>query len=419
VPAAVGLPLLLVILLLSRINTPVVHAEELLARAVASEKGDAPDAARRVRMHLERPFDNAAPYMIARAAVSLDDMPDELARALSRYPLNLEHPLSAGAFAKWHAGLTQPRDRVSVTRDGLLLLSVTTTDPILQRAVLVVQPVNYHPVRLTLEFSKVGLFEIEEIRPAGSETLVRAAVEPEATVSADDALDRAELEARLALRAADLDLGAIHVTRTATSIRVAGRLPERASSAIIKRLAALPGVEVSLPKGRDPDGESTAAIPAGALAQWLARSFADSNVRASFIPETTRLTRIVGQRLLALDTLARRYPETEVRRLSPAARAAFENLVTSHQEQLTKDVLNLKGRVTALVGAAPRRIPQAGATSNWRHRVTVAIPKARAVEADLHILLSHADLPPRERTRDGRSPLGTDFDALLSTLNTP
>jgi hypothetical protein len=427
----IGLLLLFISVGLQRFAPIIVHAEELLTRAAAAEQRAQMDSVvQRLRLRLSPAVGRAIqvrPFSVIREVDSAVDVPPAdslmsglpaaLVTAASRYPFDPRQPLSVAGFITWRAGLRGAHDYVTVSDDLLLLRTTTVDDPSLRLAELAVRQDTYHAMRLSLVLANIGRLDVEEIARSARPRPLHAVERSVSQESAPDmeTLDRAELDARLILRTNDFDLGrAAQVYRSATDIRVDGRLPTKMAT----RLAALPRVRVS-PGSQRQAPLAPPAVPSAALARWLDRAFGQAPVRHVFLPRLQTVTWRVEQRLDALGSLATRYSEETAQRLSPTSRASLELLVTRHHAELTKDLILLKGQLTALEMTRRKlTFAQAHVPGDWRRRVNLARPEARRVGRMVRELMALDDLPRSERPNSGQSPLGAAFERMWQMLNT-
>jgi hypothetical protein len=410
--------------------------------------------------------------------------PPALKRLLDLQPVDWQRPLCVEGLRQWRRALTTKRDEILTEDDHLLVLRTTTTEGLLREVSLVVRRDTYRVIRQLLVFEGIGRVEIEELTqwvrqtaPApGSIARLDAngnsmtAESGDASAAHDkverDRLDRAEIDARIMLREAGLDLGGlIRISRASDSVRVDGVvLTDVQRRDVGERLSALPGVRVAL-RVRDAAAVADAAANAGAglgagsgsgvsagagadvsagagggrgaaadgvqtpgsgasgtrqpaLSRWLAHTFAEgTTARARFVPELTRLISIVGQRLAALQDLADRYQTADVRALAPDARARLQLLVNMHYDGLNRDLLALDSRMAVLFGSTERCLQTPSAPSDWPHRAVTGLTHARTLDRQVQELLSHEDLPALDTTSDGHTHINRTFGALWDSVN--
>jgi hypothetical protein len=219
-----------------------------------------------------------------------------------------------------------------------------------------------------------------------------------------DTLDHAELDARLVLSDASLDLSrGIHVSSTRKTVRVEGVIPSPRRR-VVARLNALPYVRVSLRSGPAAAGKAAGVGAAGAagamaapvtgLSRWVDYRLGDRPEKQTFVPELTRLATAVAERVHTLHGLAARYSDDAVKEMSPAARAKLQKLLDRHYQSLSADLDALDARFAILFGSTTRVFPTRRAPSDWQQRVNTGSAYAESLDRSLRDLLTLDDLPP-------------------------
>jgi hypothetical protein len=476
-PIAALTPVFIVALLLSRTGTVVVRADEFLQRAVAGERQRPRGSIQRVRVRLLPPNALAIPpratasftivqeltdgialvgpsaalaghaVVGARAARPEPRLPDgrdtpaSMARLLAAHHFDWQQPLNVDRFAAWRGTLGHKRDEVIALTDGPFLVLRTTTpdDHDLLEVELTVQRDDYHVVRAAFVFDGIGRLEIDEIAPWVRRTPVTTTAAAAADRQAPADLDRdtlvcAELAARMLLARTGLDLaGTMRVSLTPASVLIEGAWPSAAQRRVLNgRLLALPHVSVTLRvagtaagagenSGDRDSGTDTAAsqapalVPGSELSRFLERTFVDAREREAFIPELTRLTTAVRQRLVVMQDLALRYPEREVRALSPEARVAWQQLLDWQYQQVRADLNALDPRVRVLSGSESRAFPAPRVPADWPQRTAVGLTQAIAFDRLVQELLAHQDLPLSAQDH-GQDSLTHTFRALWDAV---
>ena len=262
--------------------------------------------------------------------------------------------------------------------------------------------------------------------PTDSVETARQAATAAAVVTAlpdRDALDQAELDARLVLSDASLDLfRGIRVSSTPKNVRVEGVIPAPRRR-VVARLNALPYVRVSLRAGPVVDGgEGAAGVmakPQTGLSRWVDYRLGDRPEKQTFVPELTRLATAVTERINTLHGLAARYSDETVKELSPAARAKLQKLLDRHYQSLSNDLDALDARFAILFGSTTRVFPARRAPSDWQERVNRGFAHAESLDRSLRELLSLDDLaavPAGEEMPEGRA-ITAAFGALWDTVH--
>jgi hypothetical protein len=268
----------------------------------------------------------------------------------------------------------------------------------------------------------------EAVDSVESETARQAAATSALAALPDrDTLDLAELEARLVLSDASLDLlRGVHVSSTQRAVRVEGVIPAPRRR-VVARLNALPYVRVSLRAGPAAEsgmagagGAGAKAAPQTGLARWVDYRLGDRPEKQTFVPELARLTTAVIERVHTLSGLAERYSDDAVKEMSPAARAKLQKLLDRHYQSLSADLDTLDARFAILFGSTTRVFPMRRAPADWQHRVNSGFAHAASLDRSLRDLFTLDDLPPvaaDEGTAEGRavtSAFGALWDAVHS-----
>jgi hypothetical protein len=405
-PAAALIPLLIVGLAFSRMNT-VVRAEELLSRASRYESSVPGDRVQRLRIRFTPGIPafaplvaggtrSAAPRVGAFLAVrdvtggsvrdaGLDgvDVSGEyaaLAETLARHGFEWRQPLGLDGLRAWRASVGQLRDEVFATGD-MLVLKTTTPEGALREVDLTVRRHDFHVVRLTLAFEGIGRLEIAEIEESVQRAVKAAPLAPIATTAAAP-VAMTTVPAPVA-RGVAVDSALSPVTT------VVGRMP-----------VSQPG-----------------------LSRWLDRTFGARPERKTFVPDLQRLVIGVRQNLSALDTLAKRYPEEEVQQQwSGADRVALRRRVDESYRRISRDLNDLDARVGILFGSTTRSLPIAEAPADWRQRAAAALAHAEAMDAQVRQLLASEDVPAAssgETRVKGGALVPSTFAALWDVVHAP
>jgi len=201
-------------------------------------------------------------------------------------------------------------------------------------------------------------------------------------------LDRAELDARLILRRADLDLGdTVRLSRAPRAVIVAGAIASpSARQQAIARLEAVPYVEVSL-RERRPSTESPVIESVG-VSRWLDRTLGAGPSRTTFVPELLENVSRVRQRLSAMQTLAQRYTGAEIERLSEDARARLQQLVRLHYDPLARDLTALDLDVRVIIEVPSVCVDARQETGAWRRRAEAGLAAATRFESQVRTLIT-------------------------------
>jgi hypothetical protein len=237
-----------------------------------------------------------------------------------------------------------------------------------------------------------------------------------------DTLDLAELDVRLVLSDARVDLlRGIHVSSTKKAVRVEGVIPTPRRR-LVARLNAIPNVRVSLRSGpiADGAGSSVREAPVTGLSRWVDYRLGDRPEKLTFVPELTRLATAVTERIHTLHDLAARYSDDTVKELSPAARAKLQKLLDRHYQSLSADLDALDARFAILFGSTTRVFPARRAPTDWQQRVISGFAHAESLDRSLRDLLTLDELSPvpaEDDMSEGRA-VTAAFGALWDAVHT-
>src|SRR6266702_3698880 len=155
-------------------NTPVVSANELLQRAVASESKppigvDQPVAVQRLNImvnghKMARTLYRDRTRNREASRVNVSAVEESLAQAtLQQSSLSWDDPLSALAYSDWRHGITDERDSVTQENGGLLRLDTTAPSGPIAKASLTVRASDFHAVKENLRLRDDSVVEIAEV----------------------------------------------------------------------------------------------------------------------------------------------------------------------------------------------------------------------------------------------------------------
>jgi len=457
-PVAAAALLALATFFFSSRYSSVVEAEELLSRAEVREQTAATNTVRRLEIRVRRPrntdggkstfIQSRAPgssdvhlftRTVGRTAtvnvppVSADEA--ELAQLFEHNHFLSQDPLRARGFREWRASLTTKTDRVTAIGDELSL-QTTTPEGTLRGAELIVDRLNFEPLRASWDFKDFGQVEIIEVahwtapsavpeKPAFPTTVERGPAN-------SDVLEEAELDVRIVLHQLAVDWNPeIVLVRAGRAVEVRGAVGPEDRATISLGLRDVAHVRVAVhanagaagdvglgsedgafPKKKGPErqdigaDESPSTVPSSTprspLTQWLARTFGASDRAGTFLAELTARSEDVHRRSAAFAALARRYPEAE--RLPRTSQSKLDQLVEAHYRDLVGAVDALDTELTIFLGTGTRMAPGRSAPRPWQPRAHAAAAVATRVSEAVQTLLRHDDLPLPTEIASGREP---------------
>jgi hypothetical protein len=212
-----------------------------------------------------------------------------------------------------------------------------------------------------------------------------------------DTLDQAELDARLVLSDASLDLlRGIRVSSTPKAVRVEGIVPaQRPRRRVAARLNALPYVHASLRAGPAAgNGSNELGTPVTGLSRLVDIRLGDRPEKRTFVPKLAGLVSAITARIDTMRGFAERYSDDAVKELSPAARGKLQKLLDHHYQLLSVDLDALDEQLAILFGSRTRVFPTRRAPSDWQQRVNVGFAHAEWLDRSLRELRMLDELPP-------------------------
>jgi hypothetical protein len=393
---AATLALIAVGLMLLRPGAVVIHAEELIERAMAYER-EHPGESRRVRQTLAAPaiamglglgasgVPRAAPFSAIREVVDgafsaemrLVNVREreahaELARLFEAHRFDWRKPFCLTCYRAWRASLSRKRDTVTVTGD-MYLLRTTTSEGSLREMTLAFDRDSYRLVRQTFLFEGLGRIAIEELERRA------APIAPPAPAN-----QRASAASRAAV-----DSGA-------------GTLAPPVSSR--------PPAAGDLARG-------TSRTP---LSRWLDRTFPPSAAvaRSTFLPEVERRSSSVRQHLIVLQRLANVSGRERLKNATDGDRANLRQQVELEYQAVVTHLNALEERMNLLLGTGTRSMElRTPVPADWQRRASTALPHATRLEHRLRRIFTHDDLPLEETQKFRPRSARAAFEALWESIH--
>ena len=391
-PIAATLAAIAVGAMLLRPAAVVIHAEELIERAIAYDREHIAGLRQRVRrdlstgmMALSRPVpgmsritafsevrnvvDGAVSTGMRLVAAANREAYDELTRLFAKHQFDWNRPFCLTCYRAWHASLSQKHDTVTLTGD-MLVLTTTTSEGDLREVTLTFRRDSYCLVRQTFLFEGLGHIVIEEQE--------RHEATP-ATQLASAAASRAVVDAGTGTLA--------------------------------------PGVGSRPPAVGDP---SRSASRRPALSRWLDRTFppSASAARSAFLPDIERRSSSVRQHLIELQRLASISESAKVKNGTDAERAVVQQQVELEYQALITHLSALEGSLSVLFGNRDRSLdfPTALPT-DWERRASAAMPHATRLEHRLQRVFTRDDLPTEETKPSRPRSARASFEALWESIH--
>jgi hypothetical protein len=400
-------------LLLLRPAVPVIHAEELIERAIAYERDHAAGSRQRVRQSLHAsmftptrtasgtsgaaaprvvPFSTirtvvdgavAAGTLPASASQGERDAQLALARLLEKHHFDWRRPFCLACYRAWHASLPHKRDTVTITGD-MLALRTTTSDGDLREVTLTFRRDSHRIVRQAFIFEGLGRIEFEEIERHDSTPVRTQATTPQSAPANQHA---SSVDSR-AVVSAD-----------------AGRL----APIVTSRPPAAGDIERVAP-------------PRLGLSRWLERTFPKSafEARTTFLPNLERRASSVRQHLIALQRFANLSAAKAGGRATEATEAdriKLRQQIELEYQSMRTHLNALEGHLNLLVGTGTRSMEsRAPLPDDWARRAREALPHATRLDYRLQRLFTREDLPPEETRVDRPQSVRATFEALWESI---
>ncbi len=364
-------------------QTPVVRADDVLESAARVQQAQAPAFAQRVRLQVTARGSTAVAPDIPSFATEItlkggrtsDDAlrgvptaaSERLGPLFDAARLDLQEPFSVARVQAWRQSLTTTHENVIRTGD-LFVVRTTTPTGHVREIEVTIRAHTYHVVRVKFVFHELGTVLAEEVAQWTDATEASA---PWTAGGVTPAADFA------------------HV------------------AALFDRLL------------QDERTRAFARLSNDRLDAWVDRRLGPTHPRrATFAADFWRLTATIQARLTALDVLARRYPETAVRRYPADLQDRLHRLVDVQYQHLRRDLQELDDARAFLSTSVPRcdaHRPRSEtsmpAPRDWRRRSSIAVPQAGALIDTLRALSRQPGLGA-----DEIQPVDDAFDRLWMTV---
>jgi hypothetical protein len=372
----------------------VIHAEELIERAIAYDRAHIAGLRQRVHRELSTgmmAFARTVPGMprltsfadyrdVVDGTVSSEtrlvgvgvrdrEPHAELTRLFERHHFDWRKPFCLTCYRTWRASLPRKHDTVTLTGD-MLVLRTTTPDGALREVTLTFRRDSYRLVRQTFLFEGLGHIVI------------------------------AELERRQAAPANQL--------ASAAGARAAA---DTGTGTLTPRITSRP------PAVGEP---SPAALRKISLSRWLDRNFppSASAARSAFLPDIERRSSSVRRHLIELQRLASISSSTKVKNGTDAERAMVQQRVELEYQALTTHLRALEEHLTVLFGDGSRSFEfRTPLPTDWDRRASVAMPHATRLTHRLQRLFTRDDLPPEETEASRPRSARAAFEALWESIH--
>jgi hypothetical protein len=362
----------------------------------------------------------------------------ELRRIFQTARLDWNNPLSPRLFGHWHDALFERDDAVR-SRGQDVILKTRAEYGSIREGELAVRKADFHVVgekfllqdeqhldvsELSYEFLNLdqidlAIFSPPALAPIAPRPVSKPAPPAPAPILPTEAqLTQSELEARVALHAAEADLGEpLEISRGEHSVVIRGLAssPERKEE-LLAVLRDIPFAEAQLqpiPKSEEfSPGVPSVVVVDGhpALEDALQKQFPNSEQRAAFVNRALAISQEATAHAWALHRLEESYTPARIALLSGPSRRILELLIRDHVDALHRNVdaeIDLIGLLPPLrfhsldslsdspaamavsLSASRTNAGTGGIGSeDWRSGVTRTFPSLEKLHEDVVVLLS-------------------------------
>lgn len=344
----------------------------------------------------------------------------QLKDRLAKAGVNWDEPLSATAYRDWHDRQRVPQDAITKAGEHLLKLTTTVSGGSVLQETLTVRDTDFRPVARTIDLPDTGTVEIAELSyevlpwsTAREDWFEPLAASPIGTAVAPPAvrlphvprfpsemeLDEAELETRMVLHQLSADTSErIEIDRGANGVQVKGIVATAERKHEIEaRLHLVPHVLSAIYTFQELQDRQSAANEITSIRQ-ASSSAAPSPLEAYLTDrgmsraqvgelgiDLSNVSVAVSQESKAIEELLAQFGPNK--RLTPAARAAFDQLLADHRAKILS---SLKEEEQLLAQAGIPLSPLNGDESG--RQLIPAMERHRALCSEL---LSSNDPHPR------------------------
>jgi hypothetical protein len=396
--------------LISTTFAPTLSASVLINRAMkAQTQGDLRYQAIEYHVGSRKWVRHTARQFRSENIAVADAELDTLSRTLA---FDLSDPLNALQFARWRNALSHKTDSIGHVGDNLELTTENRGAGEIVRAHFVVREHDYWPVAERLETRQGDLITISEVTRTESAFANRISRIPERAPAiplsepADQPkptaaeLAQSELMARVAMHQIEADMGEeLRVQPGSRAVLIVGRTESRAREEQIKQvLATVPWVHTDLrPLGapsvprvthvqtRGTTAQNAPTIP---LEQQLSTAIPSFDERVEFVNAILTSAESATEHAWALQHLAKRYDERQIRLLSPSSKQMLNLLVQSHDEELRRELDHIDSEISRILGNSHTAIPQRDTGESWQQSADITLLSVRSLHETILTTLS-------------------------------
>jgi hypothetical protein len=396
----------IVLVVVNTVLTPSLSASVLIEKAVKAQHGS---GVRYQTIEFHVGDHRWVRHVVRRPQKleSVEGLQPELAALSRSLSLQLDDPLSAPQFARWHDSLPHKTDAIEHVGGNLDLTTVNEGDGDIVRAHFVVRELDYWPVAVRLETRGGDRITIAEIA-AGEAPHARAqkpaaalpgrmheqALAPSMALHAQD-LAQSELTVRVIMHQIGADMGEdLRIRADTKAVLVAGRvaIPER-SEQIRRALSPVPWVRLDVRPFDSSPSHAAARMPVARvfvqndpvvpLAEQLSSLIPNFDERSDFVNSVLASIETAVEHAWALQHLAERYDDKQLALLTPEANQMLDLLIQSHSSELKQELDGIDSRMSLILGPSHPASRLSFSNMSWQQFAKAASHSTR----DLHEFL--------------------------------
>ncbi|HTF65636.1 MAG TPA: hypothetical protein VK638_23410 [Edaphobacter sp.] len=399
--------------LISTTFAPTLSASVLINRAVkAQSQGELHYQAIEYHVGSRKWVRHAAKRAKSEKIAAGDTELDALSRTLA---FDLSDPLDAQQFARWRNALSHKTDSIDHFGGNLELTTENRGAGEIVRAHFVVRQHDYWPIEERLETRQGELITIAEVTPTESASASPVSRIPERILANPSnevvappkptlaELAQSELMARVAMHQIGADMGEeVRVQPGSSAILIVGRTESRAREGQIKQVVAtVPWVQTDL---RPLDAPSTYRVtpvrtrgttiqnaPTIPLEQQLSAAIPNFDERVEFVNAILTSSESATEHAWALQHLAKRYDERQIRLLSPSSEQMLNLLVQSHDEALRRELDQIDSEISRILGSSHTTVPESDVRESWQQSADITLRSVRSLHETILTNLSGAN----------------------------
>jgi hypothetical protein len=138
-------------------------------------------------------------------------------------------------------------------------------------------------------------------------------------------------------------------------------------------------------------GATSPNAPTIPLEQQLSTAIPSFDERVEFINAILTSAESATEHAWALQHLAKRYDERQIRLLSPSSKQMLNLLVQSHEEALRSELDHIDSEISRILGNSHTAIPQRNTGESWQQSADITLLSVRSLHETILTTLSGAN----------------------------